>query len=64
MDTPANTWMYFFAGYTVILTSLAVYSFSLVVRWKKLRTRLQKLENASKSKSLDVEKGKAKGQVS
>lgn len=58
MNTTADTWTYFFAGYTVILTSLAVYPVSLFIRWKKLQDRLAKAQPTGQSRSLDVEMGK------
>jgi hypothetical protein len=45
MDTPADTWMYFIAGYAVILSSLAVYVISLVIRWKRLKEELKRLSD-------------------
>ena len=44
MEGPANTLSYFIAGYGVILTVLAAYLVSLVVRFRNLKQDAQTLE--------------------
>lgn len=41
MDAPVNTWMYFIAGYSVILGSLLLYIVSLAVRWRYLLKQMK-----------------------
>lgn len=40
MNTLPDTWVYFYAGYAVILLSVVGYTVSLFVRWRRVRTRL------------------------
>jgi hypothetical protein len=40
---------YMFAGYTVILTILAVYIISLVARWRNLKRDLNSLDEIRKN---------------
>ena len=44
MDAPANTWNYFYAGYTVIFFVLGIYLTSLAIRWRNLKLDMQELE--------------------
>jgi hypothetical protein len=44
MEEPANTWNYFYAGYTVIFVVMGVYIASLIVRWRNLKLDMQALQ--------------------
>ena len=45
MDGPADTLNYMIAGYAVIFGFLALYLVSIAVRWRKLRSDEEMLEN-------------------
>jgi len=36
MNTPADTWNYFYAGYAVIFLVMGSYIASLIIRWRRL----------------------------
>ncbi|MEI8131806.1 MAG: hypothetical protein WCG34_05195 [Leptolinea sp.] len=44
MDAPANTWSYFYAGYTVIFFVMGVYVASLAIRWRNLKLEIEALQ--------------------
>lgn len=48
MDGPANTIVYFIAGYGIIFSVLIVYLVSLVVRWRNLRQDEETLRELGK----------------
>ena len=50
MDTPANTMVYFVAGYAVIFGIMLIYVVSLVVRHRNLTQERQMLEELEKEK--------------
>ena len=50
MDTPANTMVYFVAGYAVIFGIMLIYVVSLVVRHRNLTQEKQMLEELEKEK--------------
>jgi len=50
MDTPANTMVYFVAGYAVIFGIMLIYLVSLVVRHRNLTQEKQMLEELEKEK--------------
>jgi len=50
MDTPANTMVYFVAGYAVIFGVMLIYVVSLVVRHRNLTQERQMLEELEKEK--------------
>jgi hypothetical protein len=51
MENPADTWIYFIAGYVVILGTLTFYILSLAVRWDNLRKEIKKLPDLNPSDS-------------
>lgn len=44
MDSPANTWNYFYAGYAVIFFVMGVYLTSLIIRWRNLMLDIKTLK--------------------
>jgi hypothetical protein len=44
MDSPANTWNYFYAGYAVIFLVMGVYLASLAIRWRNLKLDIEALQ--------------------
>jgi hypothetical protein len=45
MDAPANTWNYFYAGYTVIFLVMGIYLASLLIRWRNLKLDIEALHD-------------------
>lgn len=48
MESSANTFQYFIAGYAVIFGIMAAYVISLVVRWNNLKQEAALLEELEK----------------